>query len=83
MPWGLAGPCSGPPGFKASGAQSPTQRSRRDTGVSRGQEDSRMSRGENGKEGKDQQVILDNPQESWSVMDWVEEIQNKNYKLKI
>ena len=42
-----------------------------------------MSRGENGKEGKDQQVTLDNPQESCSVMDWVEEIQNKNYKLKI
>lgn len=54
----------GSPGFKASGAQSPDLRSIGDTGLSWRQEDSRMSRGENGKEGKDQQVILDNPQES-------------------
>lgn len=64
MPWGLAGPYLGPPGFKASGAQSLDLRTRRDTGVSWRQEDSRMSRGENGKEGKDQQVTLDNPQKS-------------------
>lgn len=64
MPWGLAGPYLGSPGFKASGAQSPDLRSIGDTGLSWRQEDSRMSRGENGKEGKDQQVILDNPQES-------------------
>lgn len=54
----------GSPGFKASGAQGPDLRSIGGTGLSWRQEDSRMSRGENGKEGKDQQVILDNPQES-------------------